>query len=124
MTRRKRLIEYNGETHHMKEWARITGISPSAIKYRLDHGWSIKDTLTIKVGSVNDRGVKDRNKYDTKWPRCPEAVLCFGCSAGRCSILSNTDFNGTCPFFKSPEDYEQGLKEHGGPLPPLKGNRR
>jgi hypothetical protein len=36
-----RVIEYLGESRCMKEWAEIIGISYSALRARLDRGWSI-----------------------------------------------------------------------------------
>lgn len=38
-------ITYNGETLNMTQWAKKTGISRSALKYRLNSGWSIEDAL-------------------------------------------------------------------------------
>lgn len=39
-------IQFNGETHTLTEWARITGITPQNIKRRLKNGWSLEKTLT------------------------------------------------------------------------------
>lgn len=41
-----RLIEHNGETHPIAEWARRFGISGALLKYRLDHGWNVEYALT------------------------------------------------------------------------------
>lgn len=41
-----RTILYNGETHTLAEWQRITGISQSTIKTRLNAGWPIERALT------------------------------------------------------------------------------
>lgn len=42
------LIEYNGETHTISEWARITGIGKCCIRRRIvKQGWSVEDALTI-----------------------------------------------------------------------------
>lgn len=46
--RRNRIIEYNGESHCLFDWADITGIDPDAIRWRLDSGWSVHDALTKK----------------------------------------------------------------------------
>lgn len=44
--RNNRLITYNGETACMIVWSERTGISYSALKFRLKRGWSIEDALT------------------------------------------------------------------------------
>ena len=44
---------FNGKEQCVSEWAKETGISFSAIRYRVDHGWSIEDALTIKVKPRN-----------------------------------------------------------------------
>lgn len=53
--RNVKLIEWNGQTHTLTEWATITGISAGVLSRRLKTGWSIEDTLTIKpiVGATN-----------------------------------------------------------------------
>lgn len=47
--RSSRIIEHEGETHTLKEWAEIAGMSLEALKYRIDSGWSIEDALTKPV---------------------------------------------------------------------------
>lgn len=42
-------LEYNGETHTIKEWSRITGLSDDTIGHRIKYGWTIEDTLTKAV---------------------------------------------------------------------------
>jgi hypothetical protein len=44
--RRTRIITWNGQSHSLKEWARITGLSYIAIDRRLRYGWSIERALT------------------------------------------------------------------------------
>lgn len=52
-TRKNRYIEYNGETHTLSEWSRITGISASAIRSRIDkRGWSVERALTVPQKTV------------------------------------------------------------------------
>lgn len=51
-TRKKPTLNYtyNGETKHVSEWAKITGIKQATIVYRLVKcGWSVEDALTIPV---------------------------------------------------------------------------
>lgn len=49
--RNKTAIEFEGETHTLKEWSEITGIGASTIQKRLfKRGWSIEDALMIKDG--------------------------------------------------------------------------
>lgn len=40
-------IAYNGETHTLKEWSRIIGISYSTLYQRYKYGWNIKRMLNI-----------------------------------------------------------------------------
>jgi hypothetical protein len=49
-TRWNKVITYNGKTGCLTEWAEEIGMSVSALHYRLTHGWSIADALTISVG--------------------------------------------------------------------------
>lgn len=41
-------LEYNGERHTLQEWSDITGVKRSTIKYRITHGWPIKDALLLE----------------------------------------------------------------------------
>ena len=47
--RNNRRLTYNGETHTIAEWVRITGISRSSICYRLESGWPIEKVLTVEM---------------------------------------------------------------------------
>lgn len=38
-------ITINGETHTIPEWAKIVGMTPTGIYYRLRHGWSEHDAV-------------------------------------------------------------------------------
>ncbi len=42
-----RRITFNGETHHVSEWARRIGIKPATLFNRFANGWSLHDALTI-----------------------------------------------------------------------------
>ena len=42
----ERVIEYNGESHNVADWARIVGLSRATLDQRLRNGWSIEDALT------------------------------------------------------------------------------
>jgi hypothetical protein len=46
------IIEFNGITQTMAEWADQTGITYNSIRTRINKGWSIEDTLTISTGSM------------------------------------------------------------------------
>lgn len=49
-TRANRYIEFNGETHTIAEWSRITGINDSTLRSRLgEYKWSIERALTEKA---------------------------------------------------------------------------
>ena len=42
-----RIIEYNGKSHTLEEWGRITGIASSTIRMRLDeYKWDVEKSLT------------------------------------------------------------------------------
>lgn len=43
--RKTRLLTYNGETLHVREWARRVGVSHCAILHRLRRGWTIEQVL-------------------------------------------------------------------------------
>lgn len=63
-----RIIEYNGETHCLTEWAEITGISRRAIWGRLAKGWTVQDALTVhtKARQKNLRNERIIAEYDGK----------------------------------------------------------
>lgn len=52
-------LTYNGETHTLAEWSRITGTSPRTLYQRLKLGWTAKQTLD---GTPPPRGA-DRGTY-------------------------------------------------------------
>lgn len=54
-TRLARIVTFNGETLHLKEWASRFGIGYSALKYRLAHGWGFE--RAIKTPSQVSRDV-------------------------------------------------------------------
>ena len=48
--RNNHLVTYNGETHTVAEWAKITGIKWDTLRSRIDrYGWTIERALTTKV---------------------------------------------------------------------------
>ncbi len=55
--RNNHTMTYNGETHTISEWGRITGISPKTILYRINAGWPI-DSITTKPVDYRNRLVK------------------------------------------------------------------
>ena len=46
--RNSRLIEYNGETHTLSEWAEITGMPRGVLKYRLTV-WDVEKAFTEPI---------------------------------------------------------------------------
>lgn len=54
-------IEYNGETHTLAEWGRITGIGRKNIRGRLQYGWSVERALTEPV-DITKRSKKYVNR--------------------------------------------------------------
>ena len=41
-----KLLSYNGETHNMREWEHILGLSNGTLRYRLKNGWSLERALS------------------------------------------------------------------------------
>lgn len=50
------LIEHNGETHTLAEWAEITGKNRSTIKSRVKNGWNIEDAL------FGEKNIKNKSR--------------------------------------------------------------
>ena len=49
-----RIIKYNGESHTLEEWSRITGIASSTIRMRLDeYKWDVEKSLTKSTTKEN-----------------------------------------------------------------------
>lgn len=48
-TRKVLRITFHGQTHTIREWSEITGISCGNLRSRLQHKWSIERTLTTPV---------------------------------------------------------------------------
>ena len=49
-----RIIEYNGESHTLEEWSRITGIASNTIRMRLDeYKWDVEKSLTKSTTKEN-----------------------------------------------------------------------
>jgi hypothetical protein len=51
------VLSYNDVTLTVAQWNRKTGIPYCVIRFRIKHGWSVKDALTMKVGSYFNRVV-------------------------------------------------------------------
>lgn len=46
--RNNHYITHNGETHTIKEWARIKGVHPATIYKRINKGWTIEQVLKTR----------------------------------------------------------------------------
>ena len=55
--RNNRLIEFNGETMCINEWAESLGINKRTLLNRLTNGWEIKKALTHPVRQLTSREV-------------------------------------------------------------------
>lgn len=48
--RNNRNLTFNGETHTLDEWARVSGVHRSTLRARLDrYGWNLEKALTAKL---------------------------------------------------------------------------
>jgi hypothetical protein len=56
-------ITYKGETKTLAEWAEITGLEASLIRYRLKVGWTIEDALLLIPSNAHKGGVHNE-KYN------------------------------------------------------------
>jgi hypothetical protein len=45
-TRRNHILNYNGQSKTIAEWARITGIKPDTIQHRIRRNWTVERALT------------------------------------------------------------------------------
>ena len=53
-----RIIEYNGETHTLVEWANILGINYSTLLYRFRRGWNTERALAELKKKYESEGEK------------------------------------------------------------------
>lgn len=53
--RSNRLLTIDGETKTLIEWAEQSGIRHNTISYRIKHGWSVKDAITVVPNFTNRR---------------------------------------------------------------------
>lgn len=49
-------LTMNNETHSIEQWSKIVNISRSCISWRLHHGWSVNDALTVPSNVANRKG--------------------------------------------------------------------
>lgn len=50
--RNNHFISHNGVTKILAEWAKATGLSQSAIRFRLKYGWSVEEALYLPLRSA------------------------------------------------------------------------
>ena len=43
------VLEFNGESHNLSEWSKITGISSGELSYRIRRGWDVEKALTKRT---------------------------------------------------------------------------
>lgn len=51
--RTNRFVVHEGKTQTIAQWAEELGMSRQALRYRLDHGWSIKEAFEMKLNHGN-----------------------------------------------------------------------
>lgn len=57
--RNNRWITIDGQTRTLAEWVSISGLKYNTVLYRIEHGWDIKDAVTVAPNFANN--VKERN---------------------------------------------------------------
>ncbi len=65
--RNNRRIEFNGETHTLMQWSKITGIDRNTIATRLNEGYTVEQALTLK--SNKDSRLEAREARTTHCPQ-------------------------------------------------------
>lgn len=58
--RRHVLVTHNGKTQNIAAWASETGLGWNTIKARLEHGWSVKEALTLPSDQVVKLGSRGK----------------------------------------------------------------
>lgn len=61
-TSQNRILEFNGESHCMSEWAEIMGINYKLLSNRISKGWSIERALTEPVNKKHSHKKLDKPK--------------------------------------------------------------
>ena len=59
--RKRKMITFRGETKWATEWANIMGIPPATLYWRLTHGYSVEEALTMP-GREKKQEVKQMSK--------------------------------------------------------------
>lgn len=61
---RRTVLEYNGKSKTLSEWAQDLNMTPDGILYRLNNGWSINDALTCnrQPGKCNRKKQVSKSK--------------------------------------------------------------
>lgn len=69
--RKELSVTFNGETHNLRTWAEITGISVQTLSLRIHSGWSVKDALTVKVRKQEAARyeIRGKEKTITEWAK-------------------------------------------------------
>lgn len=62
-TRRNVVIEHDGRSQTVAQWAREIGVSERALRNRLNRGWSVADALTAPVQRHAAAGTFDKQRY-------------------------------------------------------------
>lgn len=58
------MITYKGETKCASDWAKETGISASAIRYRFKHGWGEDKIFSQPYSSATRKNSKKTRKEE------------------------------------------------------------
>ena len=60
--RKRKMITFRGETKWATEWAQLMGIPPATLYWRLTHGYSVEDALTMPGREKNQEEKKPKRK--------------------------------------------------------------
>lgn len=110
------ILAYNGEEHTIAEWGLIKGLTPKAIKSRLERGWSVEDTLSVPT-QPNGKPKRKSQRADTNCVTCFYSMQLTMLDGGiyyACDYLGKTGKRRPCEYGdKCTVKVKRGKKHNG-----------